>query len=603
MAFFAGFAGGFNTAMTQDRHLQAQLDEARATRENAALQHLSTSDDPEIASMALTGLLNQSRKPSKGLRGFFNETEGNPMLPTIRELMAKGKQVPNQGAPTPNAPPTTADFGGPPDASGSSIHAIPPNLAASPEDQPQSAALPAGAATEAGAKPLSPSAGGPPGPVQFHEGPSVGTHTVPRPAFLSPGERAGAIEAAQLGAKYKAELAAYVDAQRIPGAAQALFPATVRTSGVHYGPPDDYGGQTVTDFAGNVVGYVPGGKTARPTAQAAALEQDLANYKTAHAGVSDADALTAVRTAREGVTENKAALGAAQLTNATTARAVPVPVTKADGSTEIQFVNPPYAPRSGVAAAPPPTAGVGTAATPAAQGAGTKGPSAPPKRGGIQTKPATVTPETTIYFADQLIRDPMNLKLIAGDKIQMTAVRKELASRGIDLNNLDAASRTMANTAKDIQKVLPSIETQAKELDRLGLMGPMGGRWRELIAGKIGSGEVAGGNAENAAKIGRFITDTELLKTALMKAHTGARGSSQLLEEFNNTLGAGWRDLPTFLGGLKGVGDWIDVYANRIPDTQKGGGTVKMRAPDGRSLSVPASEVERLKGLGAVVVQ
>ena len=180
--FFAGLASGYNKAMTEDRHLQAQQDEARAARENAALQHLATSDDPEIASMALTGLLNQSRKPSKGLRGFFNETEGNPMLPTIRQLMAQGKQVPKEPAP-------------------------------SQLPEGSSAAMPAGSPTEPGGPPLSL------GAVhnQLPQAPGE-TATVPRQAFLSPVDRARALETAKLSGKYRAELDAYAQAAGTPGA-------------------------------------------------------------------------------------------------------------------------------------------------------------------------------------------------------------------------------------------------------------------------------------------------------------------------------------------------------------------------------------------------
>lgn len=299
MAFFGGLAAGYTKALTEDRHLQAQQDEARANRENAALQHLTTSDDPEIASMALTGLLNQQRKPSKGLRGFFNETEGNPMLPTIRELMAKGKQVPNAGAPTPDAPPQGE---------------VPAGIA---ED---SAALPAGSPVEPQGPRMS-AATAPPGPVQFHEGPSVGTHTVPRQAFLSAGEKAGAIAKAQLGAKFGTDLEYFIKAAAVPGAQQAMFPGA-RPTGSHF-TKDDYGNVTVTDAVGNFLQYLPAvGTTARPTGPQATTDQQVAAYQAANPGVDEATARTAVLKTQQGNTDNKTALGRAQATTAQAGAAV-----------------------------------------------------------------------------------------------------------------------------------------------------------------------------------------------------------------------------------------------------------------------------------------
>ena len=175
--------------------------------------------------------------------------------------------------------------------------------------------------------------------------------------------------------------------------------------------------------------------------------------------------------------------------------------------------------------------------------------------------------DTVQYFADQLVRDPQNLKMVSGDKGLMSAVRNELASRGVDITNLDSASRTMAIAAKDVQKVIPSIEAEARQLDQMGLMGAAGSRWRDFLANKVGASQLAGGNKAGGELLGKFRADVGLLKTSLMKAHVGSRGGQNLLEEFNGILNADRTDLPGFLGALNGVKGWMDIYANRLPAT------------------------------------
>jgi hypothetical protein len=100
--FFAGLASGFADAQTKDRAVQAQIDEQNAQRENAALMHLSTipgDENADIRAAAVTGLLDQKRRPGQTLMSrFMNQTQENPMFPTIRGLM--GQQVSQPGATT-----------------------------------------------------------------------------------------------------------------------------------------------------------------------------------------------------------------------------------------------------------------------------------------------------------------------------------------------------------------------------------------------------------------------------------------------------------------------------------------------------------------------
>lgn len=111
MPFFTSFAGEIGRSLGEHRKQEADRAERQATLENAILQHLSTSTDPEIASRAVAGLLNQANPRSrraKGLRGFLGETEGNPALPSLRAFIEAGQQAPEPNPPTPAPTPGSA---------------------------------------------------------------------------------------------------------------------------------------------------------------------------------------------------------------------------------------------------------------------------------------------------------------------------------------------------------------------------------------------------------------------------------------------------------------------------------------------------------------
>lgn len=150
--FFTGLTAAVGEGLQSSRQEAAARAEREADREQRLLAHLATSDDPEIASLALAGMLDQTqRKPRKGLRGFLGEMEGHPAIPTIQQLIKAGKA-------TPNAPPE-----------GEVPAALNPD---------QSAAMPSGSAVTPGGPPMRSL----PGPTQFHR--------EERQIFLTPDERA-----------------------------------------------------------------------------------------------------------------------------------------------------------------------------------------------------------------------------------------------------------------------------------------------------------------------------------------------------------------------------------------------------------------------------
>ena len=136
-------------------------------------------------------------------------------------------------------------------------------------------------------------------------------------------------------------------------------------------------------------------------------------------------------------------------------------------------------------------------------------------------------------------------------------------------------------------------------------MGPLGSRWRDFISGTLKANELAT-DPQTARLIGQFQTDVGLLRTATARAHGGARGggSPQMLEHMKEIISA-TGDLPTFLGNLDALNGWMQDYANMVPalaSPNSGGGTVKMKAPNGQMKDVPADKVDFYKSKGAVVV-
>ncbi len=106
--FFAGLAQGFSQAQTQDRQLQAQIDEQNANREQSTLLHLATTHpDPEVRSSALATMLTPRTSGQSGIGRFFNQAKTNPMMPTLMQLMGSQRAEPVMGQQAP-PPPDTA---------------------------------------------------------------------------------------------------------------------------------------------------------------------------------------------------------------------------------------------------------------------------------------------------------------------------------------------------------------------------------------------------------------------------------------------------------------------------------------------------------------
>lgn len=186
MPFFSGFAGEFGRQLARSRSEEADRAERHAQLENSILQHLSTARDPEVASLAMTGLLNQAGpqgRKAKGLRGWLGEQMGNPMLPTLRDLISKGRpqevpeMVPGEAL-TPETLPGATGMG------------------------PGGTPMPGAGVGGAGGAGAARAPQGPPGPATRM---SPTGQTLPRRLFLQPDEQAGLTHAATTTADLEAK--------------------------------------------------------------------------------------------------------------------------------------------------------------------------------------------------------------------------------------------------------------------------------------------------------------------------------------------------------------------------------------------------------------
>jgi hypothetical protein len=190
--------------------------------------------------------------------------------------------------------------------------------------------------------------------------------------------------------------------------------------------------------------------------------------------------------------------------------------------------------------------------------------------GDVGKKTEPQDPAKVNYWADQALMDSKNFSNMPGDTALKDAVSTELARRGVPITNLDANSRQQALAARDVSTILPEFEREAKQVNDLKLMGPVGGRWAEFLNGKIGASELAGGNAQNAELLNRFLGNAKFLTGALGRMHFGMRGGLAGAAGFEDMLGTGWKDYSGFKGSLDAAKDWVKTYSAKLPQTAAG---------------------------------
>ena len=111
MGWFEGLVGGFSRRRTEVEAEERRSQELTADRERRVLEHLTTSTDPEVKSMAYSELLGMTGAPKQkgGLRGWVGLFEKNDALRRIQGLMQSPVQQTVQGLPSAPIRPARGD--------------------------------------------------------------------------------------------------------------------------------------------------------------------------------------------------------------------------------------------------------------------------------------------------------------------------------------------------------------------------------------------------------------------------------------------------------------------------------------------------------------
>lgn len=175
--------------------------------------------------------------------------------------------------------------------------------------------------------------------------------------------------------------------------------------------------------------------------------------------------------------------------------------------------------------------------------------------------------DTVSKIADQMepAFDPVLFtKLTNSDKTLQKQVTQEMLNREGQIHILTGSTKTTAETAHEL---MPSFDDAIKMLndkDLASLLGPVGSRWQEFIAGKIGSSDPALRKAtpETIAKMNRLRDFVNLLQSGAAKAHIGVRGAGSpgLQEKFERLFNADRMDATTLRDSLNATKDFFKRY-------------------------------------------
>lgn len=259
MGYLEGLLGGFTERRLQVESENRREAERAQQREAAILETLAQSPDPEIQSLAISGLLSHTRPLQKrgGLRGWLGEMESNPLMPRIRELI--GTPVTSEEPVTSLASRSITGYTGIPATTAGQIGTVPPAVtpAAQPETSPTQGAplTTVGADLDTGAAPAAAAAAAAPaaaptgalsiGPLMAGR-PTGETRTVSRPrqVLMSPEEQALRTARAKSQGDIEGEVAGLV-AAGIPeaDARQAVLRKYQRAAGLGGAPFQSIAGQ------------------------------------------------------------------------------------------------------------------------------------------------------------------------------------------------------------------------------------------------------------------------------------------------------------------------------------------------------------------------
>lgn len=176
MGVFEGLLGGFQARKSEIEAQNYERAQAATQRESQIFESLLGSDDPEIRTLALTGLLDTAnpKKRKGGLKGWMGELEQSPYMESMRALINTPVQTPNPavGGLPPGATPPASGMTLPSRQSAQGVAApnVQPSIQETPEQAP--AAMAAGSPVAPAGSP-SAGTGAPPTPTSYTQAPPM----------------------------------------------------------------------------------------------------------------------------------------------------------------------------------------------------------------------------------------------------------------------------------------------------------------------------------------------------------------------------------------------------------------------------------------------
>lgn len=131
-----------------------------------------------------------------------------------------------------------------------------------------------------------------------------------------------------------------------------------------------------------------------------------------------------------------------------------------------------------------------------------------------------------------------------------------------------AMVRQQKQNAGKVRSHITNIKTEAEQVNALGLMGPIGGRFNEFATGKWGSVKDLSAalgrplTTQEATLANKFRADVGLLQSGMAMVHGGQRGGGSIAmnAKMEGLINSKRMDLPSFLGAVQSFDEWLQTY-------------------------------------------
>lgn len=128
--------------------------------------------------------------------------------------------------------------------------------------------------------------------------------------------------------------------------------------------------------------------------------------------------------------------------------------------------------------------------------------------------------------------------------------------------------RQRMNMADKVKTHVQETMDLVEEADKKGLLGPLMGRWNDLVSNRIGSS----GNPDTDELTGQLAFNLSGLRTGFANVHGGARGggSIQMAQLWKDIYDSRQMSKERLLGALKAEQKWLDTYGSGSGKTETG---------------------------------